>query len=531
MIRKRAEHGIIAVVMTFLVMFIAVSFNYFRIAADNRYVSAARERSELTVVAGVSQGTIYDKNMVPLTNSARISRAVAVPSVLDREDTAQYAVDKPLFYEEFDKGKPFAFTCINATPEKQGLTVFEIPERYSDDQPAQHVIGYTSEGTGVSGIEYAYDAILRSDYGESSVTYSTDGFGRVLIGDGAKIVRSSAEKSGVVLTVDSDIQRICRRAGHSIEKGAVIVADVKNGDILGLESFPEYSVSELDKALSDERSPLINRALYSYSVGSIFKLVTSCTAIEENFSGYAYNCTGNINIDGKNFNCHRLDGHGLQNMSDAITNSCNTYFISLSRNFSVDLFRKKAYLLGFGRETYLCSGIIGSAGVLPTVRELLVPAELANFSFGQGRLTATPLQVTQLTCAIANGGEMPALRIIKGITVDGSAPENEKKPQISNVMDKETADILRDMMISAITDNDSSNANAENTSAGAKTSTAQTGRSDENGDEYCHAWITGFFPAEAPKYAVTVLVEDGGYGNDTAAPVFREIAEEITKTE
>ena len=83
------------------------------------------------------------------------------------------------------------------------------------------------------------------------------------------------------------------------------------------------------------------------------------------------------------------------------------------------------------------------------------------------------------------------------------------------------------MMISAIRDNDESNARTKYTSVGAKTSTAQTGRYDENGDELCHAWITGFFPAYAPKYAVTVLVEDGGYGNDAAAPVFSEIADRI----
>ena len=83
------------------------------------------------------------------------------------------------------------------------------------------------------------------------------------------------------------------------------------------------------------------------------------------------------------------------------------------------------------------------------------------------------------------------------------------------------------MMILAVRENDRSKAKSRKISVGAKTSTAQTGKYDEKGEELCHAWITGFFPARQPKYAVTVLIEDGGYGNDAAAPVFREIAEKI----
>ena len=201
----------------------------------------------------------------------------------------------------------------------------------------------------------------------------------------------------------------------------------------------------------------------------------------------------------------------------------------MSRLLDVKQFRELAFDLGFGRETHLCSGMTSSAGVLPTAGELMIPAELANFSFGQGKLTASPVQITQLTCAVANGGKMPMLRLIKGITIDGRDTANEKPPQLSCVMDEETALSLKKMMMHAVRDNDNSNAKASGVIVGAKTSTAQTGRFDEDGNELCHAWITGFFPAEKPAYAVTVLIEDGGYGNDAAAPVFREIAEKISR--
>ncbi len=527
--RRKTEIRIIILVATFFLMFVGLCFNYYSLAVKREHVQTARTNSQFTVVAGNSEGTIYDRNLKPIVNSEKKNIAVAVPAFLDRNSTAECALDKDGFLENYDKGLPFTFECNPDTQDLDGLTVFQIPERYSENQSAQHVIGYLSQGEGVAGIEYAYNKILRNDYGENSVTYTTDGFGQILIGDGKKIIRSNAEKNGVVTTLDIDIQKICEDAGKNIDKGAIVVADVKTGEILGMASFPTYSVDDMEKAISDERSPLINRALYAYSVGSVFKLVTSAQAIDSRFSGYVYECTGQENVGGKIFNCHKTDGHGMQTLSDAITNSCNTYFINLSRMLDVKKFRELAFNLGFGHEIHLCSGMTASGGVLPTVKDLMIPAELANFSFGQGKLSATPLQITQLTCAIANNGKMPVLRIVKGMTLDGEDVMNEKNPQHSEVLEKETANLLKEMMISAVEDNENSNARTIYTTAGAKTSTAQTGRMDKKGEELCHAWITGFFPANKPQYAVTVLVEDGGYGNDVSAPVFREIADRISQ--
>lgn len=527
MVRKRGEHGVLILTAVFFLSFTLLVGNYYRLAFYSQDIPAADFSSKMTLEVGECQGTIYDRNMKPLTNSETKHMAAAVPSALNREDTARYAEDKEQFYRDFEKGEPFVFTCTDNALESEGLTVFEVPVRYSEKQTARHVIGYLSDNKGVDGIEYAYDSILRNSFSENSVTYTVDGFGNIMIGDGKEVFRTKAYKSGVVLTLDRDIQEICEKCGRNIEKGAIVCADIKTGDILAMASFPSYEPDNIAEAMNDERCPLIDRALYSYSVGSVFKLVTAASALEQGLGGYVYDCGGSIDVDGKLFNCHKLDGHGLQTMPQAMTNSCNTYFISLSRCLDMKKYRQMATYLGFGRENYLCAGITGSGGVLPTEKELSVPAELANFAFGQGKLTATPLQITQLTCAIANNGEMPILRLIKGLTADGAEIGGEKNPQLSKVMSKETAKELQKMMILAVRENDRSKAKSRKISVGAKTSTAQTGKYDEKGDELCHAWITGFFPARQPKYAVTVLIEDGGYGNDAAAPVFREIAEKI----
>lgn len=529
--RKFGEDRIIAVTAWFFVSFALAAGNYYRLAVQppESALQAAADRSGLTVNAGESQGTVYDRNMTRLTNAEYHYVAVAVPSVLDREKTSFTACDRESFLSEFDNGRPFAYECKKGTEEADGLTVFSIPVHYSDPQSAQHVIGYLSEGRGVSGIEAAYDFILRGEGEENSVTYTVDGSGRVLMGNGKEVVRSTKDNTGVVLTLDSRIQALCEESACKIKKGAVIVSEISTGDILAMVSRPDYSWKDVDSAIESDDSPLINRALYSYSVGSVFKLVTAAEGIAEGWENCVYDCKGWENVSGQNFNCHKADGHGIQNMTEAIVNSCNTYFIKLSESLDPGRFRDLAADLGFGRENVLCGGMTASAGVLPTADELLVPAELANFSFGQGKLTATPLQINQLTAAIAGGGYMHRLRLIKGLTADGTDIENEKAPQGTRVLDRDTAGKLREMMICAVRDNKDSKAAARGVHVGAKTSTAQTGRIGRNGEELCHGWITGFYPAESPIYAVTVLAEDGGYGNQAAAPVFREITKGLKK--
>ncbi len=527
--RKRGEHGVIILIAMFFLLFFGISLSFFGLSQKKEYTRTAAESSFVTIHAGDSGGTIFDRNFIPLTNTDTRISAIAVPSEISFGELKEYAVNPSEVKELYEKGEPFAFECTKIGDDSQGLTFFEIPERYSKKIPAPHVIGYISDGKGVSGLEYAYDRILRSGSVENSVTYSTDGFGHILIGNGKDVIRSKKQKTGVVTTLDSRIQKICEKAGASLKKGAVIVSDVKKGEILGIASFPTYDTDNLAAAFLDEDSPMINRCLYSFSVGSIFKLITACEGINEGQSNFMGSCCGEYTVGNLRFGCHDKKGHGIQEMGDAMANSCNPYFISLGQCLDLQQYRSLAYNLGFGREIHLSTGIISSAGTLPSIDELRVPGELANFSFGQGKLTATPLQINQMTCAIANGGELIMLRLIRGITLDGETVGNEKLPLSSRVISEDTTKQLRKMMIGAIYNNENSKAAPTLVRAGAKTSTAQTGIFDEKGEELCHGWITGFFPASAPRYAVTVLAEHGGFGNDSAAPVFREIVDEMMK--
>ena len=527
--KKKYRNGRLTFVAAiFVFLFAILILRYYSVSISVTYANYRMNYTRSTVEVDGGSGFIYDRNLVPLVNCSESYYTVAIDSPRN-DELRNLAVDKSEFDRLLAENKPFKFETAAMVESDLYATSFKVLNRYGGTQLAQHLIGYRSQGVGVSGLEYAYNSMFNEVNGTSSVTYFTDGQGNILLGEGNEIVAAEEIKCGVVTTIDAEIQQICEDAAKEKGKGAVVVAEIATGDIVGMASFPSYSLDKLDIALSDSDCPLINRNLYSYNVGSVFKLVTACHALENGLGDFTYECTGTTDVCGKTFRCHNLGGHGLQNMSEAMTNSCNTYFIELSKNFEAAAFRETAYNLGFGHEIQLSSGVIGTAGNLPTKKELQLPAELANFSFGQGKLTATPLQILQLTCCIANNGQMPILRVIRGLTLDGKTVENEKKPQLAYAMDVEIAKELRRFMASAINNNIHSKAKPNNTIVCGKTSTAQTGRFDEAGEELYNGWITGFFPENRPKYAVTVLVEDGGYGNDAAAPIFREVVEGISR--
>ncbi len=492
------------------------------------YSQAAAEQRLYTVTAGSAEGTIYDRKYSPLVNCETTFRAVVYPSAQAIAEVLPHLETITELIEGCKTGMPFcaqvdtdAFVC-------EDIIVLEVPERQPEHPLAQHVVGYTAQGEGVTGLERDYDKILRNTEDIAQVTYTVDARQQVLLGEKIAISPIQHANAGVVTTLDSQIQLICEEAGSEIGKGAIVVMEVQTGDILAMASFPDYSASGLADALEDENSPLINRCLYSYSVGSIFKLVTCAAAYQQNLTDFTAECTGQVEISGQLFRCHDWEGHGVLDMKQAMIYSCNSYFIQLSQRLDASVLRETAQNMGFGTQIALSSSIVSSAGTLPSMEDLELPAEKANFSFGQGILTATPLQIARMTCGIANNGAMPLARLVKGITLDGVTTENEKQPIYSDAMPRNMAYFLQDLMEAAVNESDSSNAAPEYVYAAAKTSTAQTGRYDANGVEYCHAWITGYFPIDNPRYAVTVLAEDGGYGNDVAAPVFREIADRIT---
>ena len=280
----------------------------------------------------------------------------------------------------------------------------------------------------------------------------------------------------------------------------------------------------MGKYLKDENSPLINRALTAYNFGSIFKLVTAAAALESGVSeNFEYECKGFNEIEGNRFNCFGSRPHGIENMEQAVAYSCNGYFIELAKRIGAKSILNMAKKFKFGENINLAPGIFCCEGVLPPEESLEKLGILANFSFGQGKLTVTPLQVSGMINAIASGGVYSYPKLVYGLADENMRILKNENKAPERIFSESTAEQLKRYMVSSIEYGTSTKGKPEKTNAAAKTSTAQTGIKNSDGSEVIQAWFAGFFPAENPKYSVVVLAEGGKGGGESCGPVFKEI--------
>ena len=188
--------------------------------------------------------------------------------------------------------------------------------------------------------------------------------------------------------------------------------------------------------------------------------------------------------------------------------------------------RKMAETLGFGTATQLAPGLLGASGTLPDAAALENPGELATFSFGQGALTVTPLQITAMMNTVANGGVYRTPAFVQGIVdADGTLTGQTRAADTRTVFDAATARVLRSMLASVVSEGIGSEAQPKTGTAGGKTGTAQTGQYDENGEELLNYWFSGFYPADDPRYTITVL-QDGILKPETSsAAIFAKVTE------
>lgn len=480
----------------------------------------------------LSTGTIYDRSMKPLTNTEDVIYAAASPSAAAIAPYFALLCDHDAVSQQIMSGAPFVCELAEDADSTELVRVLHGKRNRSGVLPAQHLIGYRQNGSGVSGLEAAYSDWLSLCDVYADLNFTVSARGEVLAGGQNSVMINRQTGGGLVTTLDKRIQQIADTALTAVqsEGAAAVVMDCKTGDILACSSLPVYDLGALGESLHDPHAPFLNRALCAYNVGSVFKLVTAAAALESGITpGYCFECTGQTEIYGQRFRCHKLAGHGLLDMEHAMIESCNPYFISLSSLISAEQLHSSAASLGIGKEIPLADGISSAAGYLPSEKELAVAAEKANLCFGQGQLMATPLQICAMTACIANGGIYSDPRLVIGETADGNSIMRHGQSQQHRAISEETAATIRDMMQAVLEDKDHANGKPHGITAGGKTSTAQTGRYAEDGTEYCHAWMTGFFPAEDPQFAVTVFAENGGSGNQTAAPVFRRIIEEICR--
>ncbi len=516
-----------------LISFFVIIFLLFtcvlRIAeiCSENYTEVQANMSSIKIEIANQRGTIFDCDGYPLTNSKK--KIIACVSPTPRAITAISTVlsDKALenVLQTLKNGKP-AVCEVKKKIECDGIISTEI---YATDSyiPAIHTIGYcNSENNGSCGIEKSYNSYLQCK-SPITVRYASDGKGRILQGVEPTIENKISQLSfGVVSTIDINIQNIVESAAKNLTKGAIVVADVNTAKIRGIASVPTFTTDNISNLLNDTFTPLYNRTLGAYNVGSVFKLCVAASAIENGYENFKYNCKGSCKIIDRTFKCHNLSGHRLNDLNSAISQSCNTFFYNLGITLGAENLIVTASNLNFGKAIRLCKGMTTAKGTLPTLEKLENIAHLANFSIGQGDFTATPISLLTLYCAIATDGKYYMPSIVEGTTENGKLTKYDYGSK-TQVFSKATADKLKSALSLVVTEGTGVLGNPKTVTAAGKTATAQTGRY-ENGKEIESSWFCGFFPLEKPKYAVVVFAENKLLATKPCAEIFAEIADKIT---
>ncbi|MCK4851915.1 MAG: penicillin-binding protein 2 [Candidatus Omnitrophica bacterium] len=383
---------------------------------------------------------------------------------------------------------------------------------------------------GRDGIEKSYDNYLRGIHGGKQV--EVDHLGREIRTLG---YREPAPGRDVHLTIDLGLQEFCDGLLDG-KRGAIVAMDADNGALLAMASAPSYDPEifidrrrsdEVGPLLNDREYPLINRAVSgAYPPGSVFKLIVAAGALE---TGKAVPetsavCRGIFRLGRATYHCWRKNGHGEQNMTEAIKNSCNIYFYRLGLLLGVEDIARFAGKFGFGERTGI--DLPNEAkGTVPTqkwkkdrFRERWYKGETVNYAIGQGYLLVTPVQIARMMSVFANKGYLVRPHLVKRIGNIRVNDDDGIKLDIS----PGTLDTVRKGLTECVNGDRGTGVKARLSGivVSGKTGTAQTSRKKS------HGWFAGFAPFDRAKLVVVVFDEYGGkggyYAAETAAEVFRE---------
>lgn len=512
----------------------------------------------LSAVLGIPYNVVRNR-ILDLTSGAQSQRVVA--SDVSLRDIA--------YINEHIDAFPGVVTQVRTT------------RSYPHGSLAAHVLGYAGtassddltnaaegrdiemgDAVGKAGIESAYDDLLAGDHGQRVLV--TDAKGAI-----QEVVSETDPTKGndLYLTLSARVQHVAEEEiksavkGSTGKAGSIAVIDVETGGILAMASYPTYEpetfVGGVSQDVWDEyqteasRYPMLNRAISgTYPAASCFKAFTGMAGLTYGFvtTSTTVNCTGTWTGFGDDYpqKCWVSWGHGNVALHQAIVDSCDVYFYEIARSFyrqrdsiGADAMQDFIKEFGFGSKTGIeISG--ESEGRVPTPewkadyfkdapeQAQWLPGDISNMVIGQGYVLVTPLQEARAYAAIASGKLMKPhflheVRNSIGDAVLAETTEELSRPEVSEANLK----AMREALHGVITEEDAviPTFSGYSWSAAGKTGTAQvSGKND-------FAWFSMYAPYKKPRYALSVCIEEGGGGADTAAPVAAAVMDAVMKYE
>ncbi len=543
--KKEKETTRLNIIFSFFVwisLLLIIRLGYIQLYKGNEYYDKAIRQSEIKVDLTSNRGLIYDRNNVLLTDKEEQEVLVILKRNLTLDEKRIGLLKKIThmseknIYKEFQSKSNLIELKIRYLNEalkeeiesQSGVLIVNKTYRYAKENLLAHVIGYRnkSENEGVSGIEKAKNNILK-DQKKEYVEAFVDGRKNVVPGSFKKYREENLKGKNIRTTIDYKIQKAVEGVlDKKGTKGAVVISNVETGDILAMASRPNFNPSRVEEYINSKNQELLNKAIQcTYPPGSIFKIIVTLAAFEENIvdEEEKFNCTGVIDLDGLKIKCWKREGHGEETFKEAFYNSCNPVFVEIGKRLGSKKILEMAKRMGLEEQVEI--GLKEEKkGILPKGDKIKGNA-IGNISIGQGDIEVTPLQINQMTQIIANNGVYVKLRLFDAVI-------NENKKEIETYkVEKEKVIIspfivnrVRKLMEGVISEGTAKAAKGLKGECAGKTGSAE---SYVKGKKLVHGWFTGYYPAKKPKYAITIFVYDGKSGGTAAAPVFKEIVENI----
>ncbi len=572
--REKRQAGARAL-LVLLFLLLSGQLFYLQILKGDHYLELADENRVRPSLIRAARGVIYDRNGKVIARDRAASKIVLNPAYGADSTNVRFLssllrADEATIWEKIDWAKSkglmaiidhdASFAQVSRVEEQRdklrGVTRrLSLRRRYLPGGAVAHVVGYVAEVLeaeiggeypyergdliGRAGLERRYESLLRGKNGLEFI--QVDAVGRELGPLPERSAIPAIPGRDLKVTIDLDLQELAWDLLGSDRAGAVVALDPRRGDVLALVSRPTFDPNllvggvghEFWEALnSDSLFPLLNRPIQcTFPPGSVFKLAVAAAGLEEGIivpGRKAVTCTGAFRFGDRVHKCWKRRGHGSVDLYKSIVESCDVFYYQLGLSLGLERMGSWAHRLGFAAKTGI-DLFHEKAGLFPSAswynrnygRYGWSRGVNVNLAIGQGEVLVTPLQIARFIGAIGNNGIM----FIPHIGVESFDRSTERRmvfwePQGKKLpLSEKTIRLLQHALLGVVEDEHGTGKRARipGVHVAGKTGTAQNPHGDD------HAWFVAYAPAEDPVISVCVLVERGGHGGSTAAPIAREI--------
>lgn len=588
--RQMRRRSVLILLILAVFCFAAVTLQLVRLqVSDAESLQQLATKQQLSdKVVSANRGKIYDANMDVLAESQLVWTLIMSPRDIKKEETRTKIADELSVLLEVDREKLYKkttktksqyeivkekvghdmVTAFSSWVEENGLTgVFRVITDYKRVYPynslASCVIGFTgTDDNGLYGLEAQYEKVLAGTAGR--IVTARNGWGDELpTAIQYEKTVDAEDGNSLVLTIDQTVQHYVEKyldeavKQNKCSRGCAVVMEVDTGAIRAMATKGDYNLNrpfvltdptveaKLAELADDERSKARVTALqeqwnnmpvtFYYEPGSVFKSFTVSMALEEGVvtTNSRFTCTGSYTVAGTRMRCHIYPrSHGNQSLAEAISHSCNPSFFQIGQLIGSKLFYK--YFVGFGFTQLTGVDMLGEAKVTPSLyhkQDQLGPVELTTSSIGQ-TFKVTPIQMITGMSAIANGGKlMQPYVVAQVLDSDGNVVSNATPTVKRQVISEQTSRTVATLLEGVVDGGGGKNAYVAGYHLAGKTGTADKTEKKKDGQSVVTASFCAFAPADDPKYAILVILDEPGgvyrTGGTIAAPVAASIMAEV----